>query len=90
MLTPKDKEMLEEMASYMFGYMTNKVLLGEEYYINEKDFRELIGLGVTQFYKLKKIGKFNKAMHPATKGGKRVKYHKFFNRHSQKIELPGV
>ena len=60
----------------------------EEYYINEQAFRRRIGLGVTKFYEWKKAGRFEKAMHPATRGSKRVFYHKYFNVYRNQIELP--
>jgi len=60
----------------------------DEYYIKEEEFKELVGLAHNEFYAWKKQGKFNKAMYPATIGGKRIRYHRWFNVYKQKIELP--
>jgi DNA-binding transcriptional regulator YiaG len=62
----------------------------DEYYINEKDFSELIGFTSKKFSDWKEQGRFNKAMHPATIGGKDeyVKYHRWFNVYKQEIEIP--
>ncbi|MDR2555256.1 MAG: hypothetical protein LBC64_07495 [Fibromonadaceae bacterium] len=62
----------------------------DEYYITEKEFMELIGLNHTAFYRMKKLGRFEKAMHPASRGRLGVKYHKYFNRLTNKIELPNL
>jgi hypothetical protein len=45
-------------------------------------------MGKTQFNYLKKTGRFDAGTHPATLGSRRIRIHKFFNMHSQKIELP--
>jgi len=93
------KEIISSEIREMAKSFVNEIITGwfhnqkyfDEFYIDEQEFRDLIGLGDTQFYDLKALGCFDKAMHPATKkrtGKKGVKYHKWFNLYTQKIELP--
>ncbi|MDR2555257.1 MAG: hypothetical protein LBC64_07500 [Fibromonadaceae bacterium] len=84
MLTNEVLSLLDNLLTEHF----NNAKYSDKYYITEKEFMELIGLNHTAFYRMKKLGRFEKAMHPATRGGLGVKYHKYFNRLTNKIELP--
>jgi len=53
----------------------------DEYYIDEYEFRKLMGLAPKTFSDLKQRGKFDKAMLP---NGDRMKYHRWFNHKTQK------
>ena len=58
-------------------------------WLKADEYRRLIGMGRTQFYHLKKMGRFDKGTHPATLGCKHRLIHEDFNMHSQRIEIPG-
>jgi hypothetical protein len=60
----------------------------ESLYIKSEAYRRQIKMSKTQFNYLKKTGRFDAGTHPATLGSRRIRIHKFFNMHSQKIELP--
>jgi hypothetical protein len=59
-------------------------------YIPEENYRKQIGISRTQFYYLRKEGKFDKGFHPATRGCRKRLIHRFFNMHSGRIEMPGL
>jgi hypothetical protein len=67
-----------------------KVVSAENFYVKPETYRRIIGFGRTQFYMLKKAGRFDAGMHPATLGSKHILIHKNFNMHSQKIEWFGI
>jgi hypothetical protein len=67
-----------------------EVLSNTNMYIKEDEYRRQIGMGRTNFYHLKKLGRFNAGTHPATLGGKKRLVHKFYNMHSGRIEIPGL
>jgi len=56
----------------------------------DKYRRNVIGLGPTQFWKLKKEGRFIKGTHPATLGFRKQLIHRYFNMYAQRIIYPGV
>jgi len=58
--------------------------------MSEQKFIKHIKMERNNFYKKKEAGIFDNGMHPATKGTKRVKYNKFFNYTTDKIELPTI
>jgi hypothetical protein len=69
--------------------LLNAVSTGS-FYVKPDEYRRITGLGRTQFYYLKKSGRFDAGIHPATLGRKRILIHKFFNIRSQKIEWFGI
>jgi len=90
-ITIEDIKAMEMAFSIFDNLLTehlNDAKYSNNYYINEKKFMDLMGLKKSTFNRMKKLGKFSKAMHPATNGGLRVKYHKYFNRLTNEIELP--
>jgi hypothetical protein len=62
----------------------------EAFYIKADEYRRKIGIGKTMFQNLKNLGRFDKGTHPATLGSKRVLIHRYFNMHTQQIELPCI
>jgi len=91
LLKPKDIEAILETAVFcvervLTEYFRSPKYL-DEYYIDYKEFCELIGLSSSSksFAKLKKGNKFDKAMLPKGEFGK---YHRWFNHKTEKIELP--
>jgi hypothetical protein len=94
MLTPKEIKAILPDIMEMFVYSVEEVLSSmrsEEYYIDAEAFRELIGVASSAtFSKLKKSHILDKAMHPATIGSDRVKYHRWFNIYKQRIETPDI
>jgi hypothetical protein len=67
-----------------------EVLSSTNMYIKEDEYRRQIGMGRTNFYHLKKLGRFNAGTHPATLGCKKRLIHKFYNVYSSRIEIPGL
>jgi len=59
-------------------------------YIPENDYRKQINMSRTQFYYLRKEGRFDNGYHPATRGCRKRLMHRFFNMHSGRIEIPGL
>jgi len=59
-------------------------------YISGEMYRRQMGLSPALFYRLKKDGKFEAGIDPATRGLRRAKYHRFFNYRTGYIEAPGV
>jgi hypothetical protein len=62
----------------------------EEYYVSEKEYRRILGIGNTKFYELKALGKFEKGILPASRGSKRCLYHRHFNYFAGEVQLPGL
>jgi hypothetical protein len=60
----------------------------EQFYVKSEEYRRKLGIGKTQFQFLKNLGRFDKGTHPATLGSKRILIHRYFNMHTQQIELP--
>ncbi|MDR0517372.1 MAG: hypothetical protein LBH25_10060 [Fibromonadaceae bacterium] len=62
----------------------------ESFYIKSEEYRKLICLGKTQFNYLKKLGCFDRGTHKSCLGNRRIRIHRYFNYHSQKIEWFGA
>jgi len=62
----------------------------DDMYISENDYRQQIGLSRSRFFDLRKLGRFENGYHPASKGCRKRKIHKYFNMHSGRIEIPGL
>jgi hypothetical protein len=61
-----------------------------ELWLKADEYRRLIGMGKTQFWHLKKLGRFDKGTHPATLGCRKRLICEYFNMHTQRIEIPGM
>jgi len=81
-------EIVKHLDNMVTEILSNHSKYLYEYYVDERTFMDHLGIRPTKFYELKKLGRFEKAMHPTSRGSKRVLYHKFFNFYSQRIEFP--
>jgi len=66
--------------------LLNAVSTGS-FYVKPDEYRHITGLGRTQFYYLKKSGRFDAGIHLATLGGRYVLIHKM---HSGRIGISGL
>ncbi|MCL2207225.1 MAG: hypothetical protein FWB90_03910 [Fibromonadales bacterium] len=64
-------------------------LIQQQWYISAEEYRRKIGLGKTQFSKLKKLGRFDAGTEQATLGHRKIRIHRCFNMFSQQLELKG-
>jgi hypothetical protein len=88
-MNPLDEiEIVKEIDKMITDIISNYEKYRDEYYVCERDYRRLLGIGTTKFWELKKLGRFEKGSHPATRGGQHRLYHRYFNPGSQRIELP--
>jgi hypothetical protein len=81
-----DAPMTRREFSTLYDILCRK---SDELWLKADVYRRKIGMGKTQFYHLKKMGRFDKGTHPATLGCKHRLIHEHFNMHSQRIENPG-
>jgi len=90
MLTTEEIKAILPDITEMFVSCVEEVLKSsEEDYIEAQEFCELMDIASSAtFSKWKKEGRFDKAMHPATIGGNRVKYNRWFNVYKQRTEPP--
>jgi hypothetical protein len=73
--------MLTNILSHHEKYLSN-------YYVSESEYRNILGIGTTRFWQLKRQGKLEKAIQSPSRGFKHKRYHRYFNPITQRIELP--
>jgi len=82
--------MQEPVTRYELRMLVEILSNVDNMYIPEDSYRKQIGISRTQFYYLRKEGRFENGFHPSCRGCRKRSIHKFYNYHSGRIEIPGL